>query len=185
MTSADEYAQKHIDHIMYEMFNMSLHVRSLSKFLINSDKFLQNIHYLFKEMPFITAVLFLHEVILKTFFPRYRLKAEALEASRHFVECFEKNMAQEELNRNDLLSLQWNVSGDNIKCEINSFGVIKLERKNGDITLIIQDANSRLRMTKDTFKLLCEYKESILYLISFLEANAFVQHQNGQCLAQQ
>ena len=82
MTSADEYAQKHIDHIMYEMFNMSLHVRSLSKFLINSDKFVQNIHYLFKEMPFITAVLFLHEVILKTFFPRYRLKAEALEATR-------------------------------------------------------------------------------------------------------
>ena len=89
-------------------------------------------------------------------------------------------MAQEELNRNDLLSLQWNVAGDNIKCEINSFGVIKLERKNGEINLIIQDANSRLRMSKDTFKLLCEYKESILYLIAFLEAKAFAQqHQNG------
>ena len=145
---------------------------------------LTNIHYLLKDMSLLTAILFLHEIVLKTFFPRYRVKAEALEAARHFVVCFEKTMAQEELNRNDLLSLQWNVSGDNIKCEINSFGVIKLERKNGEINLIIQDANSRLRMSKDTFKLLCEYKESILYLISFLEANAFVQRQNGQCLAQ-
>ena len=130
-------------------------------------------------MPFLSSILFLHEIILKTFFPRYKLKAEALEAARHFVECYQETMAQEELNRNDLLSLQWNVAGDNIKCEINSFGVIKLERKNGEINLIIQDANSRLRMSKDTFKLLCEYKESILYLIAFLEANAFTQHQNG------
>lgn len=131
----------------------------------------------------LTAILVLHEVVLKTFFPRYRLKSETLEASRHFVECFENNMAQEELNRNDLLSLQWNVSDDNIKCEINRSGLIKLERTNGEINLIIQDVNSPLRMSKDTFKLLCEYKERILYLISFLEANAFVHHQNGQCLA--
>lgn len=144
------------------------------------------IHYLLKTMPMITSILFLHEIILKTFFPRYKIKAEALEAANHFVECFQATMAQEELNRNDLslnknelLSLQWNVSSSNIRCEINAFGTIKLERKNGDTFVIIQDANSRLRMSKDTFKLLSEYKESILYLISFLEANAFVQHQNG------
>ena len=55
-----------------------------------------------KGMPLLLAVVLLHEYILKTFLPRYKLKAEAFEASNHFVECWFRKMAQEELNRNDI-----------------------------------------------------------------------------------
>ena len=93
-------------------------------------------------------------------------------------------MAQEELNRNDIVSLIWDTANDNIKYEINAFGTIKLERKNGgEIFLCLQDGNSRVRIHKDTFTKLYRYKESV-YLIAFLEANAFsVQH--GQGMAEQ
>ena len=135
-------------------------------------------------MPILTAILLLHEYILKSFFPYYKIKAEALEAARHFVESFQRIMAQEELNRNDLLSLQWNTTTDTIKCDINAFGVIKFERKNGEIFLSIQNGNGRIRMHKNTFNLLCEYKESILYLISFLEANSLNIH-HGQSMVKE
>lgn len=129
-------------------------------------------------------IFLLHEYILKTFFPRYKLKAEALEAARHFVECFQDRMAQEELNKNDMLSLNWDTAKDAIKCDISAFGTIKLERKRGEIFLIVQDGSTRIRMHKDTFAMLCQYKESIQYLISFLEANAF-KADHGQGLVQQ
>ena len=130
-------------------------------------------------MLILTAILFLHEHILKRIFPYYKIKAEALEAARHFVECFHLTMAQAELNRNDMLSLSWDTEKHTIKCDVSPFGVIKLERKNNEIWLIIQDGNTRIKMQKDTFSMLCEYKESIEYLISFLEANAFSPH-HGQ-----
>ena len=82
-------------------------------------------------------------------------------------------MAQEELNRNDMLSLHWDTEKQTIKCDISTFGPIKLERKYGKISLINQDGNTRIRMQKDTFVMLYAYKESIEFLISFLEANAF------------
>lgn len=130
-------------------------------------------------MPMLTAILLLHEYILKSFVPYYKIKAEALEAARRFVESFNHSMAQQELNRNDLLSLQWNTAADTIKCEISAFGIIKFERRNGEIYLGFQDGNGRIRMHKNTFHLLCEYKESILYLMSFLEANSFTKY-HGQ-----
>lgn len=132
-------------------------------------------------MPMLTAILFLHEHILKRIVPYYKIKAEALAAARHFVECFQLTMAQEELNRNDMLSLHWDTEKQTIKCDVNTVGVIKVERKNGEIYLIIQDGSTRVRMQKDTFTTLCEYKESIEFLMSFLEANAFFPHR-GQNL---
>lgn len=127
----------------------------------------------------LTSIFFLHEHIITY----YKVKAEALEAARHFEECFHRTMAQAELNRNDRLSLHWDTEKQTIKCDVNAFGVIKLERKNNEIWLIIQDGNIRLKMQKDTFNTLCEYKESIEYLISFLEANTFSPHhgQKANC----
>ena len=56
-------------------------------------------------------------------------------------------MAQEVLNRNDMVSLIWDTANDNIKYKINAFGTIKLERKNGGkIFLCLQDGKSRVRM---------------------------------------
>ena len=137
-------------------------------------------------MPLLLAAVLLHEYILKTCLPRYKLKAEALEAANHFVESFFRTRAQEELNRNDMVSLIWDTANDNIKCEISVFGSIKLERKRGgDIFMCIQDGNSRVRIHKDTFTKLYQYKESIQYLISFLEANAFSVQHDGQGLAEQ
>ena len=106
-----------------------------------------------------------------------------MEAAQHFVECFLGTMAQEQLNTNDKLSLHWDTKKDNIKCEIGAFGTIKLERKNAEIFLIVQDGTNRVRIHKDTFAILCQYKESIEYLMSFLESNAFMI-QHGQGLAQ-
>ena len=40
-------------------------------------------------------------------------------------------LSQEELNRNDMMSLIWDTGNDNIKCQISAFGSIKLERKKG------------------------------------------------------
>ena len=60
-----------------------------------------------KGMPLLLAAVLLHEYILKTCLPRYKLKAEALEAANHLVESFFRTMAQEELNRNDTVSLIW------------------------------------------------------------------------------
>ena len=133
-------------------------------------------------MPLLLAAFLLHEHLFKTFFPRYKLKAEALEAANRFVHCF--GMAQEELNRNDMMSLSWDTANDSIKCEISAFGNIKLERKQGEIYLCIQDGNGRVRIHTDTFNKVYQYKESIQYLISFLEANAFSLYQ-GQGLSDQ
>ena len=47
--------------------------------------------------------------------------------------------------------------------------------------LIIQDGNTKIRMKKATFDRLYEYRESISFLISFLEGNSSVQ-QDGSCL---
>ena len=99
-----------------------------------------------------------------------------MEAARHFVEIFKHSMAQEELNRNDLLSLPWNTAADTIRWEISAFGIIKFERRNGEVYLSLQDVNGRIRIHKNTFHLLCEHKENILYLMSFLEANSFTKH---------
>ena len=135
-------------------------------------------------MALLLATFLLHEYIFKLFFPRYRLKAEAIEAARHFVECYLHTMAQEQLNTNDMMSLNWDTAKDTIKCEISAFGIIKLERKNGEIFLNVQDGNTRIRIHKDSFRILCQYKESIEYLMSFLESNAFsIQH--GQSLVQE
>ena len=41
-----------------------------------------------KGMPLLPAAVLRHEYILKTCLPRYKLKAEALEAANHFVESF-------------------------------------------------------------------------------------------------
>ena len=137
-------------------------------------------------MPLLLAAVLLHEYILKTYLPRYKLKAEALEAANHFVESFFRAMAQEELNKNDMVSLIWDTANNNIKCKINAFGSIKLERKRGgDIFLCLQDANSRVRIHKDTFTKLYQYKESIQYMISFLEANAFSVQHGGQGVVEQ
>ena len=133
-------------------------------------------------MPLLLAAFLLHEHLFKTCFPRYKLKAEALEAANRFVHCFA--MAQEELNRNDMMSLSWDTAKDSIKCEISAFTTIKIERKQGEIYLCLQDGNSRVRIHKDTFTKLFQYKESIQYLISFLEANTFCLH-HGQGLAEQ
>ncbi|MCG8115589.1 MAG: hypothetical protein N0E45_09505 [Candidatus Thiodiazotropha endolucinida] len=132
----------------------------------------------------LTAIFVLNEYILKTFFPRHKIKAQALEAANHFVESFYQRMAQEDLNRNDLLSFQWNTAADTIKWEISSFGTIKFDRRNGEIHISIQDGNNRIRMHQNTFLLLCEYKESILYLMSFLETNSFNNH-HGQGVAKE
>ena len=76
--------------------------------------------------------------------------------------------------RNDMMSLIWDTAKDNIKCEISAFGSIKLERKNsGKIFLCLQDGNSRVRIHKDTFTKLYQYKTSIHYLISLLDTNVF------------
>ena len=114
-------------------------------------------------MPLLLAAFLLHEHLFKTCFPRYKLKAEALEAANRFVHCF--GMAQEELNRNDMMSLNWDTANDSIKCEISAFGNIKLERKQGEIYLCIQDGNGRVRIHTDTFNKVYQYKESIQYLI--------------------
>ena len=85
----------------------------------------------------LTAVLFLHEYILKRIIPYNEIEAEAVEAARHSVGCFfffffffylKKKMGQEDLNRNDMLSLQWNTENQTTKCDINTFSVIKLEQ---------------------------------------------------------
>ena len=84
-----------------------------------------------------------------------------------------------------MMYLIWDTANDNIKCEISAFGSIKLERKKGvEIFLCLQDGNSRVRIHKDTFTKLHQYNESIQYLISFLEANAF-GGQYGQDLDEQ
>ena len=85
-------------------------------------------------------------------------------------------MAQEEVNRTDIMSLNWDTTNDVIKCEISAFGTIKLERKNGDIFLLVLDGSTRIRIHKETFIKLYQYKESTQYLMSFLEANAFTLH---------
>ena len=132
----------------------------------------------------LTAIWFLHEHILKRIIPYYKFKAEALEAARYFVEWFQHRMAQEQLNTNDMVSINWDTERQAIKCDINGFGAIKIERKNGEIYLIIQDGSTRVRMQKDTFVMLCSYKESIEYLMSFLEANAYTaHHQQNQLKA--
>ena len=48
-------------------------------------------------MPLLLAVVLLHEYILKTFVPQYKLQAEAFEVANHFVECWFLTMAQEEM----------------------------------------------------------------------------------------
>ena len=83
------------------------------------------------------------------------MKAEALEAARHFVECDLHTMAQEQLNTKDMMSLNLDTAKDTIKCEISAFGTIKLERKNGEIFLNVQDGNTRIRIHKDSFRILC------------------------------
>ena len=125
-----------------------------------------------------------HEYIFKLFFPKYKLKAEALEAARHFVESFNHTMAQEQVERNDMVSLNWDTSNNQIKCEISAFGTIKIERKNDEVVLIVQDGNGRIRIHKDTFLKLYQFKESIQFLMSFLEDNPFGAH-HGQGLDEQ
>ena len=64
--------------------------------------------------------------------------------------------------RNDMMSLIWDTANDNIKCKIGAFGSIKLERKNsGEIFLCLQDGNSRVRILKDTFTKLYQFKKCI------------------------
>ena len=61
-----------------------------------------------------------------------------------------------------MMSLVWDTANDNIKCEISAFGSIKLERKKGgELSLCLQDGNSCVRIHKDTFTKLYQYKESI------------------------
>lgn len=83
------------------------------------------------RIPLRLADLFLHEYIFKNCLPRYKLKAESLEASNHVVDCFLRTMAPKELNRNDMVSLIWDTVNDNIKYEISAFDIIRLERKKG------------------------------------------------------
>lgn len=135
-------------------------------------------------MPVLTAVVLLHEYILKVFLPRYKLKAEALEASRHLVDSLLYTMAQEQVKRNDTESLTWDTANNLIKYDISALGTIKIERKNGELFLVIQDGNARVRIHKDTFLKLYQFKESIEYLMSFLEANAICVH-HGQGLDEQ
>ena len=106
------------------------------------------------NMPALTAIILFHEYIAKTFIPYYNIKVEALEASNHLVRILQDIMAQEELNRSGMLSLQWNPNRESIKCEINVLCSVKLENKDGEIYLVIQDGNSRIRMRKDTFNIL-------------------------------
>ena len=80
-------------------------------------------------MLILTSIFFLHEHILKRIITYYKIKAEALEAARHFEEYFHRTMVQAELNRNDRLSLHLDTEKQTIKCDVNAFGVIKLERK--------------------------------------------------------
>lgn len=44
------------------------------------------------------------------------------------------------------MSLNWDTTNDVIKCEISAFGTIKLERKNSDIFLLVQDGSTRIQM---------------------------------------
>ena len=60
-------------------------------------------------------------------------------------------MAQEEINRSDVLSFQWTPGADSIKCKVNAFCSIKVELKDGEIFLIIQDGNSKIRMNSHRF----------------------------------
>lgn len=129
-------------------------------------------------MSILTAIVLFHEYLAKSFIPYYKIKAEAFEAANHFVESFRERMAQEELDRGGFLSLQWNPNEESIKCDVNVFCSIKIELKDNEIYLIIQDAHSRIRMKKATFDRLYEYKESISYLMSFLAGNSSVQ-RNG------
>ena len=97
----------------------------------------------------VASSCFTSRVYFVTCLPRYKLKAEALEAANHFVESFFRTMAQEELNRNDMVSLIWDTANDNIKCEISAFGSIKLERKRGgDIFMCIQDGTLEFEYTR-------------------------------------
>ncbi len=126
------------------------------------------------SMIFLTAIVFLHEYIAKTFIPNYKIKSEAREAATRFVHsCFGSIlMAQAQLNRSGILSLEWSPAKDTIKCLVNSRCSIKLESKGEDIYLVIQDGNSRIRMHRRTFDTLYEFKESISFLISFIEGHS-------------
>lgn len=135
-------------------------------------------------MPVLLTAYLLHEYIFKLFFPRYKIKAEALEAARHFVDSVLHTMAQKQVASNEMESLVWDTSNNLIKCDISAFGTIKIERKNGEVFLVTQDVNGRVRIHKDTFIKLYQFKESIQYLMSFLEANSFSGH-HGQCLDEQ
>lgn len=85
-------------------------------------------------------------------------------------------MAQAQVNaslRDGFRSLQWNPKDCNIKCELNRFCSIKVEKKKDNVFIVMQEATSpRIKLTMDTFENLCELKESILFLMSFVDVNS-------------
>lgn len=88
------------------------------------------------------------------------------------------DMAQEQLNAGGFHSLQWIPKKKMVKCIVNPFCSIKVENTGDGVFLIIQEGNSRIRMRKDTFNQLYEYKESIQFLMSFLESNSPKEDNN-------
>ena len=86
-------------------------------------------------MAILAAIVLFHEYFAKSFIPYYKIKAEA----NSFVESFWETMVQEEINRSGVESLQWTPGADSIKCKVNAFFSIKVELKDCQIFLIIQD----------------------------------------------
>ena len=132
-------------------------------------------------MPILTAIILFHEYLAKQFIPYYKIKAKAFEAANLFVESYQERMAQEQVNRSGFLSLQWNPSEECIKCDVDVVCSLKLELKDAKIFLTIQDGHSRIRLRKETFDRMYEYKGSISYLMSFLEGHSSVR-RDGQDL---
>lgn len=80
-------------------------------------------------------------------------------------------MTQAGLTNSGFYSVQWNPNTETIKYNVNAVCSIKVELKNKETYIIVQEGNSKIKLNKHTFNSLFEYKESIDFLISFLEGN--------------
>ena len=75
-------------------------------------------------------------------------------------------------NTGGFQSVHWDPHNCNVKCKVNKFCSIKVEKKDSTIYLVVQEGSSRIRLAKETFDNLYELRESILFLMSFVESNS-------------
>lgn len=80
-------------------------------------------------------------------------------------------MAQEQVNKQTVSTLDWNPQKGDIKYAVTDCFSFKVECKDGQIYVIIQEGNTRVKLRQQMFDRLREFTESISYLISFVEAN--------------